>query len=152
MTYKYHCFVRALVFVLYIVILNHSLATISKSFVGLKSGHKRTNIVTYHAVTTMGDLAVWPGVIPSDVRRSDLVNKHIKRGIVIFIHSIQLKIKFIEFDWLQFKFYSLQIKFNANQDSCFQRCAYNLKYIRSLESDMQWEVYNNTETRSPQFR
>ena len=93
-----------------------------KSFVGLKTGHKRIYIVTYHAEIILGDQAVWPGAVPSDVWWSDLVNKHIKRAIK-------------KFDWLPFKFNSLQIKSNLNQDSCFQRCVYNLKYIRSVKSD-----------------
>ena len=68
-------------------------------------------------------------MVPSDVRPSNLVSKHIKRGIAIFIHSI----KFIAFDWLQ-------IKFASNQDSCFQGCVYVLKYIRYVESDVLWEL------------
>ena len=55
------------------------------------------------------------------------------------IHSIE--IKFIPFDWLQFKFDSLQIKFkfNSNQDWCFRRCVYDLKYITALQNNM---IYN----------
>ena len=89
-THKHSRSVRAL------VIVNHSVALNLKSFVGLKTGHKKIYIATYHDLTMLGDYAVWPGVISYDVRRSDLVNKHIKRGIII---SIQLKIKFIGFDW-----------------------------------------------------
>ena len=46
-----------------------------KSSFGQKTDHKKINIVTCHAVTILGDLAVWPGVVPSDVRRSDLAYK-----------------------------------------------------------------------------
>ena len=56
-----------------------------KSSVGLQTGHKRITMVAYHDVTILGDQAVWPGVVPSDVRRSDLVNKYIKRSIAIFV-------------------------------------------------------------------
>ena len=55
MTHKHSRSVRALVIALYIVIVNHSLASISKSFVGLKTGHKRIYIATYHDVTILGD-------------------------------------------------------------------------------------------------
>ena len=97
--------IRTLVVVLFMVVVNHSLASNLKSFVGLNTGHKRIYIVTYHAVTVLGDLAVWPGVVTSDV-----VNKQIKRGIIISIDSIKL----IGFDWLQFKFDSLQIKIGVS--------------------------------------
>ena len=46
-THKHSRSVRALVIVLYIVILNHSLASISKSFFGLKTSHKRIYTATY---------------------------------------------------------------------------------------------------------
>ena len=55
MTHKHARSVRALVVVPYIVILNHALTSISKSFVGLKTGHKRTYITTYHDVLILGD-------------------------------------------------------------------------------------------------
>ena len=46
-THKHSRSVRTLVVVLCIVVVNHSLASNLKSFVGLKTGHKRINIVTY---------------------------------------------------------------------------------------------------------
>ena len=55
------------------------LCTLFKIFLCLKTGNKRINIVTYHAVTILGDYAVWPGVVSSDGRRSDLVNRHNKK-------------------------------------------------------------------------
>ena len=89
-THKRSRSVRALVIVLYIVVVNHPLASPSKSFISLKTGHNRIYIATYHDVTILGDRSVWLGVVPSDVRQSDLVNKHIKRGVIISIHSIRL--------------------------------------------------------------
>ena len=90
-------------------------------------------------------------VVPSHVRRSVLVNKHIKRIIVIFIHSIRSNSKLNSFDLIGFNSNSIRFKSNSNQDSCFQHCVYDLKYIRSLESDVLWELYINTETQSPQM-
>ena len=96
-----------------------------KSSVGLQTGHKRITIVTYHAATILGDQAIWPGVVPSDVRRSDLVNKHIKRSIAIFVQFFRLKLKFL-IHWLQFN----SIRLNSNQDSCIQRRVV-IKHFRS---------------------
>ena len=128
-THKRSRSVRALVVVLYIVVVNHSLTSPLKSFISLKTGHNRIYIATYHDVTILGDRGVWLGVVPSDVRQSGLVNKHIKRGVIISIHS---------FDSIKFKF-----KFDSTQklnsfDSRFiaipfvlRRCLYDLKYICS---------------------
>ena len=49
-THKHSRSVRTLVVVLCIVVVNNSLASNLKSFVGLKTDHKRINIVTYHDV------------------------------------------------------------------------------------------------------
>ena len=65
-----------------------------KSSVGQQTGHKRTYIAIDDDVTILDDQAVWPGVVPFDVQRSDLVNKHIKRSIAIFVRSFRLKFKF----------------------------------------------------------
>ena len=64
-----------------------------KSSVGLHQVIKKTYIAIYHDVTILGDQAVWPGVVPSDVPRSDLVKKHIKRSIAIFVGVFSIKIK-----------------------------------------------------------
>ena len=73
-----------------------------KSFVCLKTGHKRIDIVTYYAVTILGGKAGCPGVVPFDVRRSDLVNKHIKRGVIISI----------QFNLIGFNSSSIRFKLN----------------------------------------
>ena len=85
-----------------------------KSSVGLQTGHKRTYIAIDHDVAILGDEAVWPGMVPSDVRRSDLVNKHIKRSIAIFVESFRLKFKFIGFNSIRFALIQIKIcVFNA---------------------------------------
>ena len=67
-------------------------------------------------------------MVPSDVRRSDLVNKHIKRSIAIFDESFRLKLKF--------KFIGFNsIRLNSNQDSFIQRCVVITIYS-FLESDV----------------
>ena len=54
-THKHSRSVHALVVVLCIVVVNHSLASMLKSFVGQKTGHKRIYIATYHDVTIQAD-------------------------------------------------------------------------------------------------
>ena len=65
----------------------------------------------------------------SDVRQSDLVNKHIKRGIIILIYSIQLK-KLNSIDSIKFNLIQFDSRFIASRHLCIQRCVYDLKYIR----------------------
>ena len=54
MTHKHSGSVHAVVIIPYIVV-NQSLTSISKSFVGLKTVHKRIYIATYHDVIILGD-------------------------------------------------------------------------------------------------
>ena len=44
-----------LVIVLYVAIVTHLLTSISKSFVGLKTGYKRIYMATYHDEIILGD-------------------------------------------------------------------------------------------------
>ena len=68
-------------------------------------------------------------MVTFDVRRSDLVNKYIKRSIAIFVQRV-VSIK-IQIHWLQFN----SIRLNSNQDSCIQRCVVITIYS-FLESDV----------------
>ena len=74
----------------------------------------------------MSDWAVWPGAVPSDAQRSDLVNKHMKRDIAIHRGD---------------SFNSIQ---NLSQAIM---CAFDIVFMIEiylfLESDMLWE-FNNT--------
>ena len=70
-------------------------------------------------------------MFPSDVRRSDLVNKHIKRSISIFVELIQLVRLKLKFKFIGFN----SICLNSNQDSCIQRCVVITIYS-FLESDV----------------
>ena len=54
-THKHSRSARALVIVLYILIVNYSLISISKLFVVLKIDQKRIYIATYHDVIILGD-------------------------------------------------------------------------------------------------
>ena len=56
-------------------------------------------------------------MIPSGVRRSDLVNKHIKRNIAIFVQLFRLKLKF-KIHWLQPKFDSIKSRFVLSTLCC----------------------------------
>ena len=56
--HKHCCSVCALVIVLYIVIVNHLLTLISKSFVGLKTGYKRIHIATLHIMNNVCSLVI----------------------------------------------------------------------------------------------
>ena len=69
-------------------------------------------------------------MVLSDVRRSDLANKHIKRSIAVFIQVFSIEIQ-IQIHWLQFN----SIRLNSNQDSCIQRCVLITIYS-FLESDV----------------
>ena len=82
---------------------------------------------------------MWPGVFPSDVRQSDLVDKHIKRGIIISIHSIQFKFNSIQLNSIQ-----IDSRFIASYHSC-RRCVMIEIYL-FLESDVLWELHNSTTT------
>ena len=109
-----------------------------KSCLIIKSNiNKQSEGKGYDVIASWSQKRKWKERISGRVPRE----RHEKRMRLSLTHIIRGIIISIAFDWLQFKCDSLQIKFNSNRDSCFQRCAYDLKYIRSLKSDVLWELY-----------
>ena len=84
------------------------------------------------------------------MRQSKLVNKQMKRGIIVSIHSIRLNSNATSIRFNSIKFSSIQFKICRKSTFMHSKLSLCFQIYSFLESDVLWELYNKTETRTPQ--